>query len=101
MICAVRMTTPYSAICTAVPNTASAHTGPHCNPAKASPVQATPEQMAELEKSLKARNVTYQLEWHPGALHGFMMPSRAEIYNETAAEKVWGRMEALFARTLK
>jgi len=62
---------------------------------------ATPEQMAELETALKVRKITYQLEWHPGALHGFMMPSRAEIYNETAAEKVWGRMEALFARTLK
>jgi carboxymethylenebutenolidase len=62
---------------------------------------ATPEQMAELEKALKARGVTYQLEWHPGALHGYMMPSRKELYNEGAAEKVWGRMQALFARTLK
>lgn len=62
---------------------------------------ATPEQMAELEMALKAHKITYQLEWHPGALHGYMMPSRAEIYNRAAAEKVWGRMEALFARTLK
>ena len=34
------------------------------------------------------------------ALHGYMMPSREELYNEAAAEKVWGRMEALFARNL-
>ncbi len=62
---------------------------------------ATPEQMAKLEKALKAHNVAYRLEWHPGALHGYMMPSRADLYNEKAAEKVWGRMEALFARALK
>ena len=62
---------------------------------------ATPEQMAELEMALKVHKVNYQLEWHPGALHGYMMPSRAEIYNKSAAEKAWGRMEALFARALK
>ncbi|MCB2048297.1 MAG: dienelactone hydrolase family protein [Novosphingobium sp.] len=62
---------------------------------------ATPEQMADLEKALEAAGVTYQLEWHPGALHGFMMPSRAELYNEQAAETVWKRMEDLFARCLK
>jgi carboxymethylenebutenolidase len=61
---------------------------------------ATPEQMAELEKALDARGIDYQLEWHPGALHGYMMSSRAELYNREAAEKVRGRMEALFARNL-
>jgi carboxymethylenebutenolidase len=61
---------------------------------------ATPEQMADLEAELKAHDVTYQLEWHPGALHGYMMPSRPELYHREAAEKVWGRMEALFARTV-
>jgi carboxymethylenebutenolidase len=61
---------------------------------------ATPEQMAELERELKAHGIRYQLEWHPGALHGYMMPSRAELYNEAAAEKVWGRMEALFGGSL-
>lgn len=59
---------------------------------------ATPEQMAELEAALEAKGVTYQLEWHPGALHGYMMPSRAELYHRDAAEKTWGRIEALFAR---
>jgi carboxymethylenebutenolidase len=62
---------------------------------------ATPEQMAELEKSLKEHDISYQLQWHPGALHPFMMPSRAELYNEGAAEKLWGRLEALFARALR
>lgn len=62
---------------------------------------ATPEQMAELESALAARGVVYQLEWHPGALHGFMMRDRAVMHHEQAAEKVWGRMETLFARTMR
>jgi carboxymethylenebutenolidase len=61
---------------------------------------ATPEQMKELEAALEARKIRYQLEMHSGALHGFMMPSRSELYNEAAAEKVWGRMQRLFLRSL-
>jgi len=62
---------------------------------------ATAAQMAQLEQALQAHNIAYQLEWHPGALHGYMMPSRGKIYNEAAAEKVWGRMQALFERRLR
>jgi carboxymethylenebutenolidase len=62
---------------------------------------ATPEQMEELEQALKAAGVCYQLEWHPGAMHGYMMSSRTELYNEGAAETVWGRLQALFDRTVK
>ena len=62
---------------------------------------ATPEQMAELEQALGAADVSYELEWHPGALHGYMMPSRAELYHEQAAETVWKRIESLFARNLR
>jgi carboxymethylenebutenolidase len=61
---------------------------------------ATPEQMAELVKELGALHIPFQLEWHPGALHGFMMPSRTELYHRDAAEKVWSRMEDLFGRAL-
>jgi carboxymethylenebutenolidase len=61
---------------------------------------ATPEQMEDLERELKAHGVNYQLEWHPGAMHGYMMSSRTELYNKATAEKVWGRIEELFARTL-
>ena len=61
---------------------------------------ATPEQMAALEKALRASDVEYRLEWHAGALHGFMMPSHAELYDQGAAETVWARLEALFARCL-
>jgi carboxymethylenebutenolidase len=61
---------------------------------------STPDQMAELERTLQEKDIRYQLEWHPGALHGYMMPSRAELYNAAAAEKVWSRMQQLFARNL-
>jgi carboxymethylenebutenolidase len=62
---------------------------------------ATPADMEKLEQQLAEHRVRYQLEWHPGALHGYMMPSRTDLYNEPAAEKVWSRMEALFARNLQ
>ena len=61
---------------------------------------ATRAQMQTLEQALTARQIVYQLEYHPGALHGFMMPSRKDVYHAAAAEKVWGRIETLFARTL-
>ncbi|MDG2004482.1 MAG: dienelactone hydrolase family protein [Novosphingobium sp.] len=62
---------------------------------------ANPEQMAQLVAQLGARHIAFQLEWHPGALHGYMMPSRADLHHHDAAEKVWGRMEELFARALQ
>jgi carboxymethylenebutenolidase len=62
---------------------------------------ATREDMAALERGLNARCIRYQLEWHPGAFHGFMMPSRSDVYDEAAADNVWHRIQALFARTLE
>jgi carboxymethylenebutenolidase len=61
---------------------------------------ATPAQMKDLEAALDARKIRYELEILPDALHGYMMPGRAEVYNEAAAEKVWGIMQALFERNL-
>ena len=61
---------------------------------------ATPQQMKELEAALDARKIRYKLEIHPDALHGFMMPSRASLYQKAAAEKTWGILEALFKRNL-
>jgi len=49
---------------------------------------ATSQQMADLEKTPKAQGVIYQLEWHPGALHGFMMPSRSDLHHKAAAKLV-------------
>jgi carboxymethylenebutenolidase len=62
---------------------------------------ASPEMIAELEKSLKAKGVNYQLEWYPGAMHGWTMAHRADIYNKEAHEKSFGRVQALFAKTLR
>lgn len=64
-------------------------------------VMATPEQMAELEEALGACEIAYELEWHPGALHGFMMQDRPELYDEPAATTVWQRIEALLNRNLR
>ncbi len=61
---------------------------------------ATPEQMKQLEAALDARKIRYALEIHPGALHGFMMPSRPNEYHAGAAEKTWGIIQALFKRNL-
>jgi carboxymethylenebutenolidase len=61
---------------------------------------ATQEDMAALERGLVARRIRYQLEWHPGAFHGFMMPSRSDVYDAATADIVWHRIQALFARTL-
>jgi carboxymethylenebutenolidase len=61
---------------------------------------ATAEQMQVLKAALDAHKVRYQLEIHPDALHGFMMPHRSGEYQEAAAEKVWRLMQALFKRNL-
>lgn len=62
---------------------------------------ATPEQMAALEVELKANKIRYRLERHDGASHGYMMPSRPELYDEHTAERVWDRIKILFDRNLR
>jgi carboxymethylenebutenolidase len=62
---------------------------------------ATREDMAALERELDARRIRYQLEWHSGSFHGFMMPSRSDVYDAATADIVWLRIQALFARTLE
>lgn len=52
-----------------------------------------------VEQVLSARGLPYQLERHPGALHGFMFPERY-CYHEAAAERVWGRLLDMFRRNL-
>lgn len=62
---------------------------------------ATYEQMSELQRALDAQEVSYRLEFHADALHGFMMRSRSEVFDAVASEKVWKRLEDLLARRLK
>ncbi len=54
---------------------------------------------AVVEQALRARGLPYQLERHPGALHGFMFPERF-CYHEATAERVWTRLSNLLRRNL-
>ncbi len=60
----------------------------------------TPEQVSRMEKALVEQAVTHEIEWHPGALHGFGVPG-SDAYDKQASERVWERLQALFARTLR
>jgi carboxymethylenebutenolidase len=59
-----------------------------------------PEQEARLKRALDEAGVPYRAEIYPGALHGWMKPD-FPIYDEAAAERGWGEMLPLFARTLR
>jgi carboxymethylenebutenolidase len=54
---------------------------------------------AAIEEALAARGLPHRVELHPGALHGFTFPTRY-CHHKRAAELVWSRLFALFARTL-
>jgi carboxymethylenebutenolidase len=54
----------------------------------------------DLTEALDKHGVTYTLEVHPGTEHGFCFPERP-AYVESAAEKVWDTVFALYERKLK
>jgi carboxymethylenebutenolidase len=54
---------------------------------------------AAIEAALAARGLPHRVELHPGALHGFTFPTRY-CHHKAAAERVWSRLFALFARTI-
>ncbi len=60
----------------------------------------SPEQVSLMEKALVEQGLTHQIEWHPGALHGFGVGD-GKNYHEQASELVWDRVETLFARRLR
>ncbi len=60
----------------------------------------TAEQIAELDRTLKAAGVRYAAELYTGALHGYTMPD-LPVYNREAAERHWQRLLGLFAETLQ
>lgn len=60
----------------------------------------TPEQVSRMEKALALQGVTHEIEWHRGALHGFGVRGSG-TYDKQASERVWERVQALFARTLR
>jgi carboxymethylenebutenolidase len=61
---------------------------------------ALPETIATLEVALREAGTPHRIEWFPGAQHGFVFPSRGEIYDKAGAERHWERLFALFARNL-
>jgi carboxymethylenebutenolidase len=60
----------------------------------------TPEHQAKLEAALKAAGVRYQLEFYPGAKHGFAVPGMP-VFDATAAERHWGAVLKLFKEELQ
>ena len=53
----------------------------------------------DLKEALDKHGVTYTLEVHPGTEHGFCFPERP-AYVESAAEKVWDTVFAMYERKL-
>jgi len=56
--------------------------------------------IAALEDALKAWGGAYENETYEGALHGWTVPGRAEIYNHEQAERAFEKLAALFKATL-
>ena len=61
---------------------------------------ASTADMAVLERELQASGAPFQLEWYPGAQHGFVFPSRSGAYEHASAERHWLRLFDLFGRRL-
>lgn len=61
---------------------------------------APPETVAQLEAALEAAGTRHQVEWYPGAHHGFAFPGRGEIYDKPSAERHWQRLFTLLRRNL-
>ena len=61
---------------------------------------ASTADMAVLERELQASGAPFQLEWYPGAQHGFVFPSRSGAYEHASAERHWQRLFDLFGRRL-
>jgi carboxymethylenebutenolidase len=58
-----------------------------------------PEMAVLLEKALSDAGVDHRCEIYEGALHGWTMPD-FPVFNETAAERHWTELAALFAAKL-
>lgn len=55
----------------------------------------------DLEAHLKTLDINYEIEWYPGAHHGFAFPERqGDIYHKPSAERHWERLFELFKRNL-
>jgi carboxymethylenebutenolidase len=59
-----------------------------------------PEQSARLAEALRTAGVDHIIENYVGMSHGWTVPDRGDIYNETGAERHWKRLLDLFEETL-
>lgn len=62
---------------------------------------ATPEQVASLEAALRDWHGAFQSEFYQGALHGWTVPGRRDVYNELQAERAFEKLVELFEATLE
>jgi len=62
---------------------------------------ATPEQIAVLQQALKNWGGRYQSEVYAGALHGWTVEGRPEIYNAVQSERHFEKLFDLLKRNLK
>ena len=58
------------------------------------------EQIEALRKVLDQHTVRYEIEIHPGTLHGYSFPARTAVYVRDAAERNWERTLAMFQRQI-
>jgi len=61
---------------------------------------APAETVNTLAEHLASAGVAHEIEWYPGAHHGFAFPQRAGIYDKASAERHWQRLFTLFRRSL-
>ena len=62
---------------------------------------APPETIAQVEAAIAESGVNGRVEWYPGTGHGFAFPTRAGIFDKSAAERHWARLHSLFDRNMK
>jgi carboxymethylenebutenolidase len=59
-----------------------------------------PEQSARLAEALRIAGVDHMIENYVGMQHGWTVPDRDGVYDETGAERHWKRLLTLFEETL-
>jgi carboxymethylenebutenolidase len=59
-----------------------------------------PEQSARLAEALRAAEVDHIIENYVGMKHGWTVPDRDGVYDETGAERHWKRLLTLFEESL-
>lgn len=59
-----------------------------------------PEQSARLAEALRVGGVDHMIENYVGMIHGWTVPDRDGVYDETGAERHWKRLLTLFEEAL-